>query len=96
MELINDIYKNEVPFNSDLLNSTDHEEKYTSAYKKIGELRHLRHRHYLCRLLWSEPGLAFLLFYDKSPAEKMNVQETFDRYTESFQKNSTTRIPWFG
>ena len=32
----------------------------------------------------------------KALAEKMNVQETFDRYTESFQRTPTTRIPWFG
>ena len=88
MELINDIYKNEVPFNSDLLNSTDHEEKYTSAYKQ--SVNYGIYGIDMAYAAFYGQNQDLLSYYSttKALAEKMNVQETFDRYTESFQKNS--------
>jgi hypothetical protein len=87
IEIISAIYNNEVPYNSDLLNPTNNESNYNTAYKKA--------------INYGVFGIdmAYTAFYGqnqnmldyyttaKKVSEKLGVGETFDKFTESFRAN---------
>ena len=91
IDLINSIYKNNVPFNKDLLNPTNHASDYSTGFKKA--------------INYGVYGvdMAYAAFYgqnqdlvdyyqtSKKMAEKLNVQETFDKFTESFRENADNK-----
>ncbi len=91
MEIINAIYQHEVPFNKDLLNPPDAEEKYNTAYKKA--------------INYGVYGIdmAYAAFYGQNQdlleyyattrklSEKLGIQETFDNFTTSFRENEDNR-----
>ncbi len=91
IDLINSIYKNNVPFNKDLLNPTGHASDYSTGFKKA--------------INYGVYGvdMAYAAFYgqnqdlvdyyqtSKKMAEKLNVQETFDKFTESFRENADNK-----
>ena len=91
MEMINAIYQNDVPFNKEMLNSPSNEEKYNTAYKKA--------------INYGVYGIdmAYAAFYGQNQdlleyysttrklSEKLNVQETFDTFTQRFRENADNK-----
>ena len=91
MDMINAIYQNNVPFSKELLNPTGHASDYSTGFKKA-----VNYGIY-------GVDMAYAAFYGqnqdlvdyyqtcKKMAEKLNVQETFDKFTESFRENADNK-----
>lgn len=91
MEMINAIYENNVPFNRDLLNSSSRATDYTTAYKKA-----VNYGIYGIDMAYTAfygQNQDLLDYYSttKKMAEKLGVQETFDKFTSSFRENADNR-----
>lgn len=89
VELISDIRKIEVPFNSELMNATDNEVKYNSAFKKS-----VNFGIYGVDLAYSafygqNQDLISSYLTTKKMAERMSIVETFETYTADFEKNQS-------
>ncbi|MCC7231390.1 MAG: hypothetical protein IT242_00455 [Bacteroidia bacterium] len=91
MEIISAIYQNNVPFNKDLLNPTTNESRYNTTFKKA-----INYGVYGIDMAYAAfygQNQDLLSYYatTRKVAERLNVQETFDAFTESFQENSGNR-----
>lgn len=89
VELISDIRKIEVPFNGELMNSSDNEVKYTTAFKKS-----VNFGVYGVDLAYSafygqNQDLISSYLTTKKMAERMSILETFETYTADFEKNQS-------
>ena len=87
LEVINTVYNTDVPFDNTLLNPTDNEEKYLTAYKKS--------------INYGVYGvdMAYIAYYGNKQdlydyyntarklAESLGTQETFDKFTDRFKDN---------
>jgi hypothetical protein len=91
MEMINAIYKNRIPFNKSLLNPPGRASAYSTGFKKA-----VNYGIYGIDLAYAAfygQNQDLLDYYStsKKMAEKLNVQETFDRFTSSFMKNEQNK-----
>jgi hypothetical protein len=91
MEMINAIYKNKVPFNKDLLNPPERASDYSSGFKKA-----VNYGIYGIDMAYAAfygQNQDLLNYYSttKKMAEKLSVQETFDRFTSSFMDNEQNK-----
>lgn len=91
MEVISEIYKNEVPFNKDLLNPVTNEAKYNSAYKKA-----VNYGVYGIDMAYAAfygQNQDLLNYYSttKKVAGRLKIEETFDQFTSSFRSNSDNK-----
>lgn len=91
MELINDIYQNEVPFNSDLLNPTDNEPKYTSAFKKSANYGIYGIDMAYAAFYGQNQDLINCYLTAKKMSERLDISETFEQYTSDFERNQGNR-----
>lgn len=87
IEIISAIYNNEVPYNSDLLNSTDHADNYNTSSKKA-----INYGVYGIDMAYTAfygQNQNMLDYYTtaKKVSEQLGVGETFDKFTESFRAN---------
>jgi hypothetical protein len=91
MEMINAIYENKVPFNKDLLNSADKASQYSSAFKKAVNYGIYGIDMAYAAFYGQNQDLLDYYSSSKKMAEKLSVQETFDRFTSSFMDNEQNR-----
>jgi hypothetical protein len=88
IEMINAIYNNNVPFNRDLLNNPDNASSYSSGFKKA-----VNYGIYGIDMAYAAfygQNQDILNYYSstKRMAEKLSVQETFDKFTTDFRANA--------
>lgn len=91
MELINAIYQNNLPFSKELLNQTEHASNYSTGFKKA-----INYGIYGVDMAYSAfygQNQDLVNYYQtcKKLSEKLNVQETFDKFTESFRENTDNK-----
>lgn len=91
MDLINSIYQNNVPFNKDLLNPTDHASDYSTGFKKAVNYGIYGVDMAYAAFYGQNQDLVDYYQTSKKMAEKLNVQETFDKFTESFRENADNK-----
>jgi dihydroorotate dehydrogenase len=91
MEMINAIYENNIPFNKDLLNSSSRASDYTTAYKKAVNYGIYGIDMSYTAFYGQNQDLLDYYSTTKKMAEKLGVQETFDKFTTSFRENSNNR-----
>jgi hypothetical protein len=87
IEIISAIYNNEVPYNSDLLNSTDNADNYNTSSKKA-----VNYGVYGIDMAYTAfygQNQNMLNYYTtaKKVSEQLGVGETFNKFTESFRAN---------
>jgi hypothetical protein len=91
MEMINAIYKNKVPFNKDLLNPPDRFSDYSSGFKKAVNYGIYGIDMAYAAFYGQNQDLLDYYATTKKMAEKLSVQETFDRFTSSFMDNEQNK-----
>lgn len=91
MEMINAIYQNKVPFNKDLLNPAGRVNDYSTAFKKAVNYGIYGIDMAYAAFYGQNQDLLDYYASSKKMAEKLNVQETFDRFTSSFMENEQNR-----
>lgn len=91
MDLINSIYQNNVPFNKDLLNPTDHSSDYATGFKKAVNYGVYGVDMAYAAFYGQNQDLVDYYQTSKKMAEKLNVQETFEKFTESFRENADNK-----
>jgi hypothetical protein len=91
MEMINAIYNNKVPFNKDLLNPPSKASEYSSGYKKAVNYGIYGIDMAYAAFYGQNQDLLDYYSTTKKMAEKLNVQETFDKFTSSFMDNEQNR-----
>jgi hypothetical protein len=91
MDLINSIYQNNVPFNKDLLNPTKHSSDYATGFKKAVNYGVYGVDMAYAAFYGQNQDLVDYYQTSKKMAEKLNVQETFDKFTESFRENADNK-----
>ena len=91
LEVINTVYNTDVPFDNTLLNPTNNEEKYLTAYKKA-----VNYGIY-------GVDMAYIAYYGNKQdlydyyntarklAESLGTQETFDKFTDRFKDNADNK-----
>ena len=91
MEMINAIYQHNVGFNKDLMNPPSNAENYTSAFKK--SINYGIYGIDMAYTAFYGQNQDLLDYYatTKKMAEKLNVQETFDKFTSSFRENANNK-----
>src|SRR5689334_2928338 len=87
IEIISAIYNNQVPYNSDLLNSTDNADNYNTSSKKA-----INYGIYGIDMAYTAfygQNQNMLDYYTtaKKVSRDLGVGETFDNFTESFRAN---------
>src|SRR5436190_7062957 len=87
IEIISAIYNNEVPYNSDLLNSTDNSDNYNTSSKKA--VNYGVYGIDMAYTAYYGQNQNMLNYYTtaKKVSEQLGVGETFDKFTESFRTN---------
>jgi hypothetical protein len=91
LEMINAIYENKIPFNKDLLNPPDRVSEYSSGFKKAVNYGIYGIDMAYAAFYGQNQDLLDYYATTKKLAEKLNVQETFDRFTSSFMDNEQNR-----
>jgi hypothetical protein len=91
MDMINSIYQNKVPFNKDLLNPADKASEYSSAFKKAVNYGIYGIDMGYAAFYGQNQDLLDYYASSKKMAEKLSVQETFDRFTSSFMENEQNK-----
>ncbi len=91
MEMINAIYQNKVPFNKDLLNPADNSSNYSSGFKKAVNYGIYGIDMAYAAFYGQNQDLLDYYSTSKKMAEKLNVQETFDKFTSSFMDNEQNK-----
>jgi hypothetical protein len=91
MEMINAIYNNKVPFNKDLLNPPSKSSGYSTGFKKAVNYGIYGIDMAYAAFYGQNQDLLDYYSTTKKMAEKLNVQETFDRFTSSFMDNEQNR-----
>ena len=91
MDMINAIYKNKVPFNKDLLNPADKASEYSSGFKKAVNYGIYGIDMAYAAFYGQNQDLLDYYSTTKKMAEKLSVQETFDRFTSSFMDNEQNK-----
>jgi hypothetical protein len=91
MEMINAIYNNKVPFNKDLLNPPSRASEYSTGYKKAVNYGIYGIDMAYAAFYGQNQDLLDYYSTSKKMAEKLNVQETFDKFTSSFMDNEQNR-----
>ncbi len=91
MDMINAIYKNKVPFNKDLLNPADKASDYSSGFKKAVNYGIYGIDMAYAAFYGQNQDLLDYYSTTKKMAEKLSVQETFDRFTSSFMDNEQNK-----
>lgn len=91
MEMINSIYQNKLPFSKDLLNSPDKASEYSSGFKKAVNYGVYGIDMAYAAFYGQNQDLINYYTTTKKMAEKLNVQETFDRFTSSFMDNEQNK-----
>jgi hypothetical protein len=91
MEMINSIYQNKVPFNKDLLNPADRYSNYSSGFKKAVNYGIYGIDMAYAAFYGQNQDLLDYYSTSKKMAEKLNVQETFDKFTSSFMDNEQNK-----
>ena len=87
LEIISSIYSNQVPYNKELLNSSDNEANYNTSYKKA-----INYGVYGIDMAYTAfygQNQNLLDYYStaKKISDKLGIGETFDKFTESFRAN---------
>lgn len=87
IEIISSIYNNQVPYNKELLNSSDNESNYNTSYKKA-----INYGVYGIDMAYTAfygQNQNLLDYYStaKKISDKLGIGETFDKFTESFRAN---------
>ena len=87
IEIIGSIYNNQVPYNKELLNSSDNESNYNTSYKKA-----INYGVYGIDMAYTAfygQNQNLLDYYStaKKISDKLGIGETFDKFTESFRAN---------
>lgn len=87
IEIISAIYNNEVPYNSDLLNPTNHADNYNTSSKKA-----INYGVYGIDMAYTAfygQNQNMLDYYTtaKKVSQDLGIGETFDKFTESFRAN---------
>jgi len=91
MEMINAIYKNKIPFSKDLLNPPDRASEYATGFKKAVNYGIYGIDMAYAAFYGQNQDLLDYYSTSKKMAEKLNVQETFDRFTSSFMENEQNK-----
>ncbi len=91
MEMINAIYNNKVPFNKDLLNPSSKASEYSTGFKKAVNYGIYGIDMAYAAFYGQNQDLLDYYSTTKKMAEKLNVQETFDKFTSSFMDNEQNR-----
>jgi hypothetical protein len=91
MEMINSIYNNKVPFNKDLLNPSSKSTDYSTGFKKAVNYGIYGIDMAYAAFYGQNQDLLDYYSTTKKMAEKLNVQETFDKFTSSFMDNEQNR-----
>lgn len=91
LELINSIYQCQLPFNSDLLNAAANESKYTSAFKKAVNYGIYGADMAYAAFYGENQDLINSYMVAKKMAGRLNISETFDRFTAEFQNNQSNK-----
>ncbi len=91
IELINDIYNSEVAFNSDLLNSTENETKYNTAFKKAANYGVYGIDMAYAAFYGQNQDLINSYITAKKMAERLNITETFEKFTGDFENNQSNK-----
>jgi hypothetical protein len=91
MEMINAIYNYKVPFNKDLLNPPSKASDYSSGFKKAVNYGIYGIDMAYAAFYGQNQDLLDYYSTTKKMAEKLNVQETFDKFTSSFMDNEQNR-----
>ena len=91
MEMINAIYNNKVPFNKDILNPPSKASEYSSGFKKAVNYGIYGIDMAYAAFYGQNQDLLDYYSTSKKMAEKLNVQETFDKFTSSFMDNEQNR-----
>jgi hypothetical protein len=91
MEMINAIYQHNVGFNKDLMNPSSNSTNYTSAFKK--SVNYGIYGIDMAYTAFYGQNQDLLDYYatTKKMAEKLGVQETFDKFTSSFRENADNK-----
>jgi hypothetical protein len=87
LELINSIYQNDIPFNSELLNNPDNETGYTSAYDKAVNYGVYGVDMAYAAFYGQNQDLINQFMVAKKMAGRLNLSKTFDEYTMGFERN---------
>ena len=87
MEIISSIYNNQVPYNKDLLNSSDNESNYNTSYKKAVNYGVYGIDMAYTAFYWQNQNLLDYYSSAKKISDKLGIGETFDKFTESFRAN---------
>lgn len=87
LELINSIYANDIPFNSELLNSPDKETGYASAYKKSVNYGVYGVDMAYAAFYGENQDLINQYMVAKKMAGRLNISSTFDQFTSQFEVN---------
>ena len=91
MEMINAIYNNKVPFSKDLLNPADHSSQYSTGFKKAVNYGIYGIDMAYAAFYGQNQDLLDYYATTKKMAEKLSVQETFDKFTSSFMDNEQNK-----
>jgi hypothetical protein len=91
MEMINAIYNYKVPFNKDLLNPPSKASEYSTGFKKAVNYGIYGIDMAYAAFYGQNQDLLDYYSTSKKMAEKLNVQETFDKFTSSFMDNEQNR-----
>ncbi|MFM2135410.1 MAG: hypothetical protein RL021_810 [Bacteroidota bacterium] len=87
LELINSIYSNDIPFNSELLNNPDKETGYSSAYKKAVNYGVYGVDMAYAAFYGENQDLINQYMVAKKMAGRLNISSTFDQFTSQFEEN---------
>lgn len=91
IELINDVYNSQVPFNSDLLNSTDNEMKYNTSMKKAANYGVYGIDMAYAAFYGQNQDLINSYMTAKKMADRLNISETFEKFTADFEHNQSNK-----
>lgn len=91
LELINSIYANDIPFNSELLNSTEKETGYASAYKMAVNYGVYGVDMAYAAFYGENQDLINHYMVAKKMAGRLNISGTFDQFTTEFERNQRNK-----
>ena len=91
LEMINAIYQNKLPFSKDLLNPPNRSSDYSSGFKKAVNYGIYGIDMAYAAFYGQNQDLLDYYSTSKKMAVKLNVQETFDKFTSSFMDNEQNK-----
>ena len=91
LEMINAIYQNKLPFSKDLLNPPNRSSDYSSGFKKAVNYGIYGIDKAYAAFYGQNQDLLDYYSTSKKMAVKLNVQETFDKFTSSFMDNEQNK-----